>query len=252
MRDNVGLKVYCNPNEQLRMREVKAALPPSNPLEIGFYSMEGPYRVEDGFLDDLVAEFGTHNKKIVHLSMKNALFPYQKPVALWEQEILEEVALAQSIGAEYCIIHDVKWAPGVKKTEEMVDLIVEHARHIADCSPLPLYMENTFSGVEFYRRVFQQTGAALQFVFDIGHAKVWSHDSLESWAMLLSELVDQGVKIHFHIHANDELFDRHRPFTKLSNPESEHFIRHWTQKQPDSNFVLEINEDYAANLALFA
>lgn len=252
MRPNLGLKIYCNPYEQERIRLIRSALPVSNPLEIGFYSMEGVFNVETWFLDMLEENFSDFTRRIVHLSTKNSVMRYNKSQTQWQEELLKEISLAKRIGAEYCIIHDAKYPPSVSCEEEFIERSAKGAEELIRFSPLPLYMENTFAGTTYYRKLFQALKGKLNFVYDVGHSKVWSNDSYEEWFDLLLELQQLGIQFHFHLHNNDGVFDQHLPFTLLPHPETEAFVMQLIKHFHESCFIFEIAQDFMEHMERFS
>jgi hypothetical protein len=81
---------------------------------------------------------------------------------------------------------------------------------------LDVHIENTYEDLDFYRRLFRGLVASgieqIHFCFDLGHAKVWSTDCLEEWLGFLEDLVNEGLRLHFHLHANRGLSDEHLSF----------------------------------------
>ena len=47
------------------------------------------------------------------------------------------------------------------------------------------------------------------FCFDIGHAKIWSNDSLDDWLGFMADLESAGFILHCHLHANSGFADEH-------------------------------------------
>lgn len=252
MFENVGLKIYPNENEYDRIHTIADELPHNNPLEIGFYTKTGGFSFGDSFIPLLKERFTHHPRKIIHLSTRTTVFTYATPQAVWEKNLNEELELAQELGAEYCVIHDCKWSPCISKRDEFIAEMAKNAKTMSQFSPLPLYMENTFSGVDFYKQVFEAFDYCLNFTFDVGHTRVWSEDSYEKWFAFLEILDTRGVDIHFHIHTNRSVFDEHLPFTQLDDPKTVAFIKMLIQRFPKSNFILEIQEDFKENLELFS
>lgn len=252
MRPNLGLKIYCNPYEDERIQLIRSALPSSNPLEIGFYSMEGVFNVEEWFLEMLEKNFSTYTRRIVHLSTKNTVMRYNKTQTQWQEELLKEISLAKQVGAEYCIIHDSKYPPSIRQEEEFIERLADGAEELMRFSPLPLYMENTFAGTSYYRKLFRALKGRLNFVYDIGHSKVWSNNSFEEWFGLLLELQQLDIKFHFHLHNNNGIFDQHLPFTTLPDPETEAFAIQLLNHFHESSFIFEIARDFIENMERFS
>nr|WP_280818786.1 TIM barrel protein [Thiorhodococcus minor] len=90
---------------------------------------------------------------------------------------------------------------------------------------LRLHIENTFHDLDFYRALLEALetsgGSPPHLCCDIGHAKVWSSASLLEWLSFLEAQARRGAQLHFHLHANRELADQHRPFTRPSEATDE-------------------------------
>jgi hypothetical protein len=82
----------------------------------------------------------------------------------------------------------------------------------------PVHIENTFHSLAFYQWLFEMVERLeLRYVhccFDLGHAKIWSPESLPQWLQWLHELEGKGVRLHFHLHANNGLTDQHLTFVE--------------------------------------
>lgn len=252
MHENIGLKIYPNNQEFERIHTIAELLPKTNPLEIGFYTKSGGFSFGDTFIKLMKERFWDYEKKIIHLSTRTTVFTYGIEQSIWRKNLSEELDLAQELGAEYCVIHDCKWTPSVRKRQEFIQEMAKNAKIMAGFSPLPLYMENTFCGVDFYREAFKAFDYCLNFTFDVGHTRVWSEDSYEEWFSLMETLDQNGVNIHFHIHSNRCVFDEHLAFTQIDDPQTVAFIKQLMTRFPQSNFILEIQTDFRENLELFA
>jgi hypothetical protein len=88
--------------------------------------------------------------------------------------------------------------------------------------------------------------------FDLGHAKIWSPESLPQWLQWLHELEIKDVRLHFHLHANNGLTDQHLTFVEsesLGLNGSDGYTQAWDyfaaiaqlhQQFPDSRKVFEV------------
>jgi len=82
------------------------------------------------------------------------------------------------------------------------------------------YIENTFNSSLFYKDLIlflKENNINVGFCFDIGHAKVWSSDSFDTWYSDILYLIKFGIPIHSHIHANKGDFDTHSPLAELDS-----------------------------------
>jgi sugar phosphate isomerase/epimerase len=138
-----------------------------------------------------------------------------------EQALREQLALAARLGAAYVITHLSPYPMPARpeRREALLDRLCAGLRLVtALCQDLGLevHIENTYQGVGFYRWFYRAVlgrGIAGSHVcFDIGHAKVWSCDSLRAWLDMLADLTTAGLRLHVHLHANGGLGDDHLSF----------------------------------------
>ena len=133
--------------------------------------------------------------------------------------------LEQSVkwGAKYAITH-VSREPMTVRLEyrtRLMDRLLANTQLMDEiCGEFgfALHIENTFHQLDFYQEYFAAVGRAeisrIHHCFDIGHAKVWSTASLSDWLDLLDRLSDDGLRLHFHLHANQGLADDHLSFLR--------------------------------------
>ncbi|MBK5964216.1 hypothetical protein CCR95_08990 [Thiocystis minor] len=137
------------------------------------------------------------------------------------EALCAQLELAAGLGARYVITHVSSYpmTPRPERQGEVLERLMtglafatERCRGIG----LALHIENTYHGLDFYRRFFQETAAvglgATHFCFDLGHAKIWSTEGLQDWLGFLTELDLEGRRIHCHLHANAGLNDDHLSF----------------------------------------
>ncbi len=251
MNNRVGCKIYSNKDERKRIGDILASQPKENPIEIGFYNKDGQYGLDDEFLEILETRFNDFPKKIIHLSIKNVLFSYGKTEHEWLKGLDSELAMAQKVGGMYGIIHDTKWPACKRERKKFIKIIAQNAKILKEYTPLPLYMENTFEGIDFYREFFDVAENSINFCFDIGHTRVWSEDGYKRWRRFLRELRDDGIKLHFHIHTNNYVYDEHLSFFEKTDKESVSFIKELIAEFDESYFILEIQRDFKECIELF-
>jgi sugar phosphate isomerase/epimerase len=138
-----------------------------------------------------------------------------------EPLLREQLAIAARLRAEYVITHLSPY-PMTRRPEHrkaMLDKLYTDLRSTGRmCAEygLDVHIENTYEDLDFYRRLFRGLVASgieqIHFCFDLGHAKVWSTDCLEEWLGFLEDLVNEGLRLHFHLHANRGLSDEHLSF----------------------------------------
>jgi sugar phosphate isomerase/epimerase len=133
----------------------------------------------------------------------------------------EQAARSRALGASLAVTHvgAEPMTPRLARGTELLDRLLTNLRtanSIFGGEGLRLHVENVFHGVAFYRRLMRAVRDArldaIGFCFDLGHAKVWSQDSLADWLALLEDLSADGCRLHFHLHANGGLTDEHLAF----------------------------------------
>lgn len=80
------------------------------------------------------------------------------------------------------------------------------------CAGFTLCVENSYESLAWWKDYFAARPAG-GFTFDLGHSRIWPHGAtLPDWVDFLTQLADQGVPLHFHLHINPGDQDRHAPF----------------------------------------
>jgi Xylose isomerase-like TIM barrel len=132
-----------------------------------------------------------------------------------------DLELATKIDAKRVVIHPYKYPfprkkIAQKKTIEALLPELEGVANLLEAGGITAHIENTFDEANFYLALFEAIRSKgvsnLGFCFDMGHAKVWSALSFDEWFKHLEEIDKLGFDMHFHIHANDGIFDDHLPF----------------------------------------
>lgn len=254
-KENIGLKLYSNKNLFSDAQSIAVTLPETNPLEIGFYNSNGGFGYGQWTKDAIDYFFFQHNRRIVHLSMRNSVFAYGKQRKVWHSELIEEISHAADLQASYAIIHDVLYpAPysSSAQEEEFLQILKKNVEYLHQFIPMRLFLENTFQSLDFYRKLFEQIQDKMDFCFDIGHARLWSKADFSEWKDFLHLLQERGHQLHFHLHSNDGVYDRHESFVNLPQPQMKTFAQELIQEFTEANFIFEIRRDYAATLEEFA
>ena len=243
---------------------VEAALDEQRPLEVGLYFGD-PTAWE--FLQARLAKGSIPVN--THLDHKRlSLFD----LAEREAELHQQMALAQRLGSAYSVTH-LHYAA----TTQRVDHRDRLGQHLAQqlqvlervCAEYdhPVHIENTFHNLEQYRWFFDLVQRLdLKYVhhcFDLGHAKVWSQESLPQWILWLRELRAKGLRLHFHLHANNGLADQHLSFVEAEEQglnTADSYTLKWDyfaamaqlqQHFPECRKVFEVKPHYAlANMTL--
>ena len=135
----------------------------------------------------------------------------------------QQFSHAKAIDSAYSVTHIHKWPvslrPAFRETLEahLTQQLLMLERYCVEYDH-PVHIENTFHPLSFYRWFFGVVERLeLRYIhccFDIGHAKIWSQESLPQWFQWLHELESKGVHLHFHLHANNGLADQHLSFVE--------------------------------------
>ncbi len=161
-------------------------------------------------------------------SAKNLHFNHYRYTLLDAETTLHalrgDIESAQNMGAPYAIHHLAKnpmtrrpaWQPRVLE-EAMRQL--RCVEELLEERGFEIYIENTYEPLSFYDALFERLSGEgcrhFNFCFDIGHAKIWSDARFDEWMRFLYQLKQQGLKIHFHLHANRGLRDEHLSFVEM-------------------------------------
>lgn len=134
-------------------------------------------------------------------------------------DLLEaHIGVARGFGSAYSVLHAANLPlPQRPNTRSgLMKLLLdnlERAQALCAQHDYRLHVENVYHPLVFYRELFDGIVARglsrIHFCFDIGHAKVWSGETLDDWLAFADELVTEGIRLHFHLHANAGLTDEH-------------------------------------------
>jgi Xylose isomerase-like TIM barrel len=190
----------------------------NRPVEMGFY--HGNPELLLAFQDTYKIQRPTLHTNHYKFDLGTILEkPSQKHKAL--DALSVDLELASKIGAKRVVIHPYKYPfsrkkPAQKRTIEALVHELEGISHLLEARGITAHIENTFDEADFYFALFEAIRSKgvsnIGFCFDIGHAKVWSALSFDEWFKYLENIDEMGFDIHFHIHANDGIFDDHLPF----------------------------------------
>lgn len=242
---------------------VHAAIAQQCPLEVGLYS--GDAEIWE-FIVATLREAAQPIPINTHFNHYQAtLFGLDRQ----EAELHQQFTSAKAIGSAYSIMHAHKYSLSQRPAfrEALGEHLVRQLRLLERfCTEYdhPVHIENTFHSLAFYRWLFELVERLeLRYVhccLDIGHAKIWSPESLPQW---LHELEGKGVRLHFHLHANNGLTDQHLTFVEsesLGLNRADDYTQTWDyftalaqlhQQFPDSRKVFEVKPALAvANMEL--
>ncbi len=208
----LGFKLVDRSREEI-VPIVERAMAGGCPLEVGFYFTDLAARQ---YLLTVLPRSGLRvNAHLDHRRL--SLLGIQSK----EAELREQLELAAAIGASFVLTHLGNFPMASRPASrgrlwERLALDLDFAESIAADYGLGLHIENTFHALPFYRELcaslLGQRGRALHLCFDLGHAKVWSEESLAEWLAFLASQAEIGARLHFHLHANQGLADEHLSF----------------------------------------
>ena len=207
--NNFGYKTVDRWSDDTRLL-IAAVKNDSRPIEVGLYAGD------DCFVEQFNNEIQGHDVSVyAHLDHRQVNF-FKAPMV--KRLLLDQISRCKSFGAQYAITHAAAYplATRVSYQDKVIKRLAEcitFVNEVAEQSSFPIFLENTFHDLDFYRKVFsiivQQQCRHIHCCFDIGHAKIWSTRSLDNWIVFLSELKAEGLSIHFHLHANSGVTDEH-------------------------------------------
>lgn len=237
---------------------LESAVEERRPIEIGLYFQDAPthHRLRV-FLE------GAALPVITHLDhRKLSVYSHGRHQALLREQIEASLAL----GAGHAINHIAPYpmTPRPAYQGALMERLLSNLGSLngfAQEYGLPIHIENSFHGIDFYRWVFRAIGELgldhLHFCFDIGHAKVWSRESLLDWMGFMEGLGTGGVRLHFHLHANSGLMDEHLSLMEAERQgygEPDDFTGHWgfhealsrlDERFPAAHKIFEVPTDEA-------
>lgn len=194
---------------------VASALAQDLPLEVGFYYHNAEAR-------DLLSQELTNSGLRVNTHLDHNKLPiYSIHENLDETRANIEASL--ELGSRYSITH-VSAYPMPRRSYIQPKVWQQIEDNLTRLNTLcaeydyDIHVENTFHNLEFYKHllsiVTERNLKHIHFCFDLGHAKVWSEQSLPMWVDYLDQIVLQDVRIHFHLHANHGITDDHLSFVE--------------------------------------
>ena len=206
---NFGFKVVDKHTGSLP-RILDYAIRFGRPVEVGFYFAE-PAALDliAARLSDAAIPINAHSDHTrVHAFNLHAT----------ESQLAAHIQQAKAVGSRYSILH-VARLPSTTRVSRRGALFgrlldnLERAEDLCVRLGYRLHLENDFQPIAFYRELFAGIHTRglehLHFCFDIGHAKVWSDESLDEWLAFIAELDSAGYALHCHLHANGGFEDEH-------------------------------------------
>ena len=207
--NNFGYKTVDRWSDEYRLLfdAVKAE---GRPLEVGLYASDVDF--VERFNDSMQ---GLDVDVYAHLDHRQVNF-FKAPKI--EKLLLEQITRCKDFGAQYAITHAAAYPLATRnsyseKVLKRLEGSIRFVNEVAEQNSFPIYLENTFHDLDFYKSLFsiilKQQCTHIHCCFDIGHAKVWSNQTLSEWMAFLLDLSAEGLSIHFHLHANSGVTDEH-------------------------------------------
>jgi hypothetical protein len=206
---NLGFKIIDTERTQVEPL-IEYALAHGRPVEVGMYHLDSA--VHELLRRRLASGMVPVNAHIHH--ERCHVFNFHQTLDLLEAHIRQ----ARDFGSGYSVVHAANMPltlrPGKQSAvaSRLLDNL-ERAEALCVEQDYRLHLENVYHPLDFYRHLFEgAVGRGLtriHFCFDIGHAKVWSAETLDQWLAFLDDLVGDGIELHFHLHANQGLIDEH-------------------------------------------
>ncbi len=163
--------------------------------------------------------------KSIHANHKYSIFTLATPNHKYHKNFYQEIKFAKQCGTNKMIIHiagDTETGtfytmPTLAKKEMFIRFFKFISELPKEYDNFTFCIENTFETPEFFRNFLNLSKEYLQpqkigFCFDIGHAKVWSSTSIQTWKEFIESLHSESIPLHFHVHANDGTNDMHQTF----------------------------------------
>lgn len=204
-----GLKVVDkNPSEINPILDY--VLSTHSPLEVGcYFGEETALELIANRLKDTPVKVNTHsNQNRIHI---HNLHETHACFATHIQQAL-------TIGSRYSIVHVSNYPTTCRVSNgstlrKRLSNNLQRAEELCTLYNYRLHIENDFQSISFYRYLFEHIRdlnlKCLHFCLDIGHAKIWSNETLSQWLDFAEELVREGFSIHCHLHANSGFGDEH-------------------------------------------
>jgi len=236
----IGFKIdNCKENKQY-LEEI-FSLGEQNPIEIGL-ECYGEERYFDQKSDILkrTFELAKNRKIIVHLTLKAKVlnkeeFLEEEWLSIWK----EQAKVIEKQNIAYVIVHATSKESKVLSEKEQIEIIHKNFQKLKKIIPYPIYIENTYEDLDFYKKLFLKADKDMNFVFDIGHKKVHSKESMSKWIEFLLQLKMEGRGLHFHIHDNNGISDLHKPISFYNDKKVIHSIQFLMELFPTECFILE-------------
>ena len=209
----VGLKIVDKDLNSI-VPLVERALMELCPLEVGLYFADQESR---DYLRSILP--GSGIGVAVHLDHRRLSL---LGLSAREDALRDQLRVAEQFGAELAVTHlgNYPMTHRPARRPELWDRLAADlacAERIAEEYGIRIHIENTFHPLPFYRDFCSALGERrtrpVDLCFDLGHAKVWSAESLNDWICYIETQTRAGARLHVHLHANRGLADEHLSFS---------------------------------------
>jgi sugar phosphate isomerase/epimerase len=211
------------------------------PVEIGLecYGPRG-YDPDSKIIQIVEENLHDHENTIVHLTLEAKLlnvnhYSHAEWLSVWHKQFKP----VSRINPRYLIVHATSHESKTIMEGIQITNICEHFKYVESFFERPVFVENTYEDLGFYKKLFGAAPSSMNFTFDIGHMKVHSKRSQAEWIKFLKKLRSEGRQIHFHIHDNDSTADQHKTLTEIDDLHVINFVKELRSIFSESNFILE-------------
>lgn len=223
------------------------------PIEIGLECYENlnakTFNKNSEIINTFSEKLKIHTNKIVHLTLDAKLLNIkdrteEKWIQVWE----EQIEVVNKINPKYLVLHATSKESKIYSEEEQIENICKNFNILENVFVkggfhIPLYVENTYEDLYFYEKLFEKAPKNMNFVLDIGHMKIHTKESHDKWILFLLKLINEGRKLHFHIHDNKGKEDSHLTISSINDDRTIFFVKLLLLMFRDSNFILESREN---------
>lgn len=220
---NIGLKIYLDSEESKIIEVVNKCKKDNLSLEVAFFDYKDtPMNLLQNKIDFI------QSLNIQEIQNKNIHFNYNKTIGYQidspqtKENFIREIKNAKKFGINEGILHYHHTSlPDEEFNENVILKKLITLNNLCISNKFFIYIENTAfenkpANSDFYHKIFNIVITLnltnIGFCFDFGHGKFFSTDNLGAWYILLGKLASNNVPLHFHLHNNDNLGDKHFSF----------------------------------------
>ena len=214
-------------------------------MEVGLecYEKERSCDLDSELIKDIFEEFSNRDTpNIVHMSLKTKLLNKTEFTEEdWLKEWRDQFSKINNENIDYVILHATSKESPELSEEDQIEIICNNFLKLEKISNFPIFIENTYEDLPFYKALFKKAPKSMNFVLDIGHKKIHSTSSNKEWIDFLIDLKKEGRRLHFHIHDNSGISDQHKPLHFYKGERALIFFKQLNKEFNSSNFIIEIH-----------